>query len=79
MEFGIINQPQSGLSLNAMTPKEKASELVKKYYIYSLKGKECATIAVDEILLIDCWDMSEENFVNHIEYWEQVKQEIQDL
>jgi len=62
-----------------MTPREKASELVKKYYIYSLKGKECALTAVNEILLIDCCDMSEENFVNHIEYWEQVQQEIEKL
>jgi hypothetical protein len=43
------------------------------------QAKQCALIAVDEILLIDCWDMSEEHFVNHIEYWEEVKNEINKL
>jgi hypothetical protein len=66
-----------------MTPKEKADELVGKMYHYQWREKErakqCALIAVDEILLIDCWDMSEEHFVNHIEYWEEVKNEINKL
>ena len=76
-EFGIINLPQSGLNLNAMTPKEKARELVHKYYIYSLKGKECALIAVDEILhdMIIRLGLDKEDF----EYWREVKEEIDNL
>jgi hypothetical protein len=68
-----------------MTPREKAEELVYKFddtMEFSTPqrfAKKCALIAVDEILLIDCCDMSEENFVNHIEYWEQVQQEIEKL
>ncbi len=69
-----------------MTPKEKASELVFMFshevrgiFFKKFRVKRCALIAVNEILLIDCCDMSEENFVNHIEYWEQVQQEIEKL
>ena len=76
-----------------MTPKEKAEELVDKMY-YSRKykdgedyipeqalihAKQCALITVDEILDVDCFDMSEEPFDNHIEYWQEVKQEIEKL
>jgi hypothetical protein len=69
-----------------MTPKEKASELIQKMidtyditsdFVYDSSAKLCAWIAVNEILSIDCWDMSEEHFVNHIEYWEEVKREIE--
>jgi hypothetical protein len=47
--------------------------------ITSTSAKQCALIAVDEILDVDCCDMSEECFDNHIEYWEEVKQEIEKL
>jgi hypothetical protein len=68
-----------------MTPKEKAKELVEKMLnqqsnteeIYD--AKQCALIAVDEILQIDCCDMSEKNFNNHIEYWISVQKEIEKL
>lgn len=57
-----------------MTPKEKARELVHKYYIHSLKGKECALIAVDEIQeAIRYLDNDSEN------YWFEVKEEIKKL
>jgi acid phosphatase class B len=63
-----------------MTPKEKAKELVRKYWdlggIDVLEAKQCALIAVDEILDVDYFDMSEEHFENIMEYWEQVKNEI---
>ncbi len=63
-----------------MTPKEKAQELVRKYWdlggIDVLEAKQCALIAVDEILDVDYFDMSEEHFENIMEYWEQVKNEI---
>jgi hypothetical protein len=69
-----------------MTPKEKAESIFHQMYkilwhtnAEPIHCKECALIAVDEILLIDCWDMSEEHFDNHIEYWEKVKNEIENL
>jgi len=77
-----------------MTPKEKAQELVDKYRTTIRKAdvynnlasedeiylaKECALIAVDEILDDDMYDMSQELFENRINYWEEVKQEIENL
>jgi hypothetical protein len=66
-----------------MTPKEKAKELLNKFRNVALlddyECNLCALISVDEILDIDCFDMSEEHFDNHIEYWNKVKQEIQEL
>lgn len=72
--------------------KKKAEELANKFVTISvfdmdnnqlkyerIKAKQCAIIAVDEILDIDCKDMSEENFDNHIEFWQQVKEEINRL
>ena len=71
-----------------MTPKEKAEELVDRYFkllnyefgdlVYSLRDKqpkECAFIAVDEI--IDALDKS--LIDSDIEWWKQVKQEIEKL
>jgi len=66
-----------------MTPAEKAKELVDKYWIYlranllyddevKEDAKHCALIAVDEILSIAS------HYVT-VEYWNEVKQEIQDL
>jgi uncharacterized protein (UPF0333 family) len=71
-----------------MTPKEKAKELVDKYvsltdgWVYGVKGwkhkKQCALIAVDEILKV-C-----ENEISHCSdktyfYWQEVKKEIEKL
>jgi hypothetical protein len=71
-----------------MTTKGKAQELIKKFSFNTrcfseTKGwedsffdaKECALIAVDEILSINSVD-KDEDLSN---YWEQVKQEIQKL
>ncbi len=69
-----------------MTPKEKAQELIKKFSFNTrcfseTKGwedsffdaKECALIAVDEIIsVID----PETNFATWL-YWKEVKQEIE--
>jgi hypothetical protein len=54
-----------------MTPKEKAKELVDKFYNevkYYEEAKQCALITVDEVI----------NYCHaeHIEYWQEVKQEI---
>jgi hypothetical protein len=59
-----------------MTPKEKAEELVNRYknINYDLDDvenhKECALIAVDECL---------KHFIVFNEYWNKVKQEIENL
>ena len=61
-----------------MTPKEKAKELVNEMYtcyqgqIDKYTAKQCALIAVDEIIRI------ETHHVHHkwVEYWKEVKNEI---
>jgi preprotein translocase subunit SecE len=67
-----------------MTPKEKAHELIVKALVQFEKltineAKKIAFIAIDEILDVDYFDMSEEHFENIMEYWEQVKNEIKKL
>jgi hypothetical protein len=64
-----------------MTPKEKAIELIDKYdstltYLESKsKAKQCALIAVDEIISsID----AEDHFILY-NYWQKVKTEIENL
>jgi hypothetical protein len=76
-----------------MTPKEKARELVDKYYhlfsvelentIADYEAKECALIAVDEVLENVNYFFNElekdglpNKFDDEIEYWNQIKQEI---
>ena len=81
-----------------MTPKEKAKELFKKQYqlIWSIDwglnvdkdaeryeaAKQCALIAVDEILNlnfnINC-DATERCVNPVIEFWQQVKKQIEKL
>jgi len=67
-----------------MTPKEKAQELVNKFaklpeegtlmwYLSFEIAKKCALIAVDEILSV-VWYVPVD-----IEYWQDVKQEIENL
>ena len=59
-----------------MTPKEKAAELVDKFTQTNgnaFFAKECALIAVDEILSTHLFDLDER------EYWIAVKQEIEKL
>jgi hypothetical protein len=70
-----------------MTPKEKAKELVDKYWIYLRAGllydeeakedaKHCALIAVDEILKVASFYNDSQAEVT---YWEEVKEEIEKL
>ena len=64
-----------------MTPKEKANELVNKFIQTNgnaFFAKECALIAVDEILnmLVGIYDYDREVLYP---YWKQVKQEIEKL
>lgn len=59
-----------------MTPKEKAQELVDKmaFQICKTDAKECALIAVDEILKIS----EHESPLTYV-YYMEVKQEIEAL
>jgi len=68
--------------------KEEAERLVDKYrpmfygrysIIAEKKAKMCALIAVDEILDDDMYGMEEEHFEKRINYWEEVKQEIENI
>lgn len=76
-----------------MKPKEKAKELVNKFMFTSfniqeniddfkfkllIQAKQCALIAVDEIInsvVITDLTIAENQFI----YWEEVKQEIENL
>lgn len=72
-----------------MTPKEKAEELFNKY-CYAIRynekdseywtniiyAKQCALISVDEILLIIESEFENEWWIN---YWQEVKKEINKL
>ena len=69
-----------------MTPKEKAKELVLKYYhLFSVElentidyreAKQCALIAVDEILLLLQIQIGFRDY-EASKYWQEVKQEIE--
>jgi hypothetical protein len=69
-----------------MTPKEKAEQLVhrmmykiqwqKEKYHTLMEAKECALIAVDEIL--DAIEQIFETFEER-KYWQEVKKEIEKL
>lgn len=82
-----------------MTPKEKAQELVNKMCnieerfgsVGIYEGKECALIAVDEIILSrkddsqfddTLWAGGSDMYTMHpmyLNYWQEVKQEIEKL
>ena len=69
-----------------MTPKEKAKELVDKYefvyiqnYTSMFEVKECALIAVNEILELAYWEYMESMGEKEEKYWQEVKQEIINL
>lgn len=65
-----------------MTPREKAIELMDKYWeldvddkapVWTEKCKQCSLIAVDEII----WLLNNNQI--DIDYYQEVKQEIQNL
>ena len=84
-----------------MTAKEKAEELVDKFYQTTpneyfvnepigIKGryksweqaKQCALIAVDEIINgyeFDSLDIEHKRIMDNINFWDEVKQEIEKL
>jgi hypothetical protein len=76
-----------------MTPKEKAQELFDKYNLsfagvisneedWEFLAKQCAWIAVDEIIK-ECCKSSEKKDAKYqderINYWQQVKHEIENI
>ena len=72
-----------------MTPQEKAGELVIKYIpnyknVLGFSNKEffnaknCALIAVGEILKVACDESDYDKSVTKL-YWQEVKQEIEKL
>jgi hypothetical protein len=67
-----------------MTPLEKARELVEKYYWIFGDGYlgqqhiQCALIAVDEIIQV-FWLTHNEDNLKIYSYYQQVKQEIENL
>ena len=64
-----------------MTPKEKAIELIDRMYHYKWRekqrAKECALISVDEVIEA----LHEHHWQNRliINFWQEVKQEIEKL
>jgi hypothetical protein len=68
-----------------MTPKEKALNLLSKFYyskdedgfhsMNKYRAKQCALIAVDEILDASLYYFDE--LSPYVIYWQKVKQEIQ--
>jgi hypothetical protein len=71
-----------------MSPQEKAKELFGKHYIIcqeyteeiqcSIQAKQCAMASVDE--MIEQQQMQFENMLwSCVEYWKEVKQEIEKL
>ena len=70
-----------------MTPKEKAEDLINKMMLgsqdrlYLRLSKQCALIAVEEImsLMIKFHNRHIEDNSNEIEYWQEVKNELNKL
>ena len=71
-----------------MKPKEKAKDLVDKYIpptnsdwdLFDIdQAKQCALIAVDEILGTFIIKTNPDFSCYEIEYWKEVKQEIEKL
>lgn len=75
---GIFNSENWGKRITIMTPKEKGIELVDKFMIHNsyqsivyYNAKQCALIAVDEIINYCCGD--------DVLFLHKVKQEIEKL
>jgi len=68
-----------------MTPKEKATELISRFYytgIDEYNCRQCALIAVDEILNnfgISVEDKTHYCSYSTIQYFQEVKQELEKL
>lgn len=70
-----------------MTPKEKAKELIEKFhlqkgfYLHWDTAKQCALIAVEEILSHITITTNQSGLIRDFQkqYWQQVKTEIENL
>ena len=73
-----------------MTPQEKAEELFNKYATYAVMWtggievekqncKQCALIAVNEVIANIEPSVSMDVITARIKYWQEVKEEIQKL
>jgi hypothetical protein len=72
-----------------MTAKEKAQELVDKFRteitsflgdnMKKINAKKCALVAVDELIKIHYLLTTTQDTSPSINYWKEVKQEIQNL
>lgn len=73
-----------------MTPKEKAKELLDKYWIYLRAGllyddeakddaKQCALLAIDEVIQEICATSDKYFIIHRLAYWKEVKDEVEKL
>lgn len=74
-----------------MTPQEKAEQIVDKYlevlpsrnpimYIGDIEtAKQCALVAVDELMQSDWYIPTREEHNKWVQYWQEVKNEIEKL
>ena len=67
-----------------MTPKEKAEELVDKYWLKGITNdreiaKQCALIAVKEVALILNGHHKDAIISPFIEFWKEVKKELEKI
>lgn len=66
------------------SPKEKAKQLLDRFYFDTTlneleEAKDCAIIAVDEILNAIDWDYYEGSSGTEYNYYKEVKKEIEKL
>ena len=70
-----------------MTPKEKANQLVDNYWLMDKinpslskeQAKQCALIAVDELIKIHYLLTTTHDTSPSINYWKEVKKELENL
>ena len=82
----LINPINQG---KQMTPKEKAEELVDKFRneitsflgdnMKKINAKKCALVAVDELIKIHYLLTTTHDTSPSINYWKEVKQELENL
>ena len=60
-------------------PKEKAKELKYKMENFTIYPKRCALIAVEEIINANPYEVTKTDMDSTIDYWQEVKQEIEKL
>ena len=67
------------------TPKEKAEQLLNRFWFDTTldeleQAKDCALIAVDEILkVVNIWSSLNMQKSSQVIFWEEVKEELEKL